>query len=148
MRIVLSGAAGFIGSHFCDRSLAEGHTVVGLDNFLTGSPQNIQHLAGEARFRFIEQDITDEFSIDGPVDCVVNMASPASPKDYLEHPIETLEVGSRGTQRMLELVVGRGSEQFRNRRSAAVWTWRCNWLLPLRARSSEWRPSACGITSA
>jgi len=103
LRIVLSGAAGFIGSHFCDRSLAEGHTVVGLDNFLTGSPQNIQHLAGEARFRFIEQDITEQFSIDGPVDCVVNMASPASPKDYLEHPIETLEVGSRGTQRMLEL---------------------------------------------
>ena len=103
MRIVLSGAAGFIGSHFCDRSLAEGHTVVGLDNFLTGAPQNIEHLAGEARFRFIEQDITEAFSIDGPVDCVVNMASPASPKDYLEHPIETLEVGSIGTGRMLDL---------------------------------------------
>jgi dTDP-glucose 4,6-dehydratase len=103
LRIVLSGAAGFIGSHFCDRSLADGHTVVGLDNFLTGAAQNIEHLAGEARFRFIEQDITEEFSIDGPVDCVVNMASPASPKDYLEHPIETLEVGSIGTGRMLEL---------------------------------------------
>jgi len=103
LRIVLSGAAGFIGSHFCDRALAEGHTVVGLDNFLTGSAQNIEHLAGEARFRFIEQDITAEFSIEGPVDCVVNMASPASPKDYLEHPIETLEVGSMGTGRMLEL---------------------------------------------
>jgi dTDP-glucose 4,6-dehydratase len=103
LRIVLSGSAGFIGSHFCDRSLAEGHTVVGLDNFLTGTAQNIEHLAREARFRFMEQDITKEFSIDGPVDCVVNMASPASPKDYLEHPIETLEVGSIGTGRMLQL---------------------------------------------
>lgn len=103
MRIVISGAAGFIGSHFCDRALAEGHTVVGLDNFLTGTARNIEHLAGEARFRFIEQDITGAFSIDGPVDCVVNMASPASPKDYLEHPIETLQVGSIGTGRMLEL---------------------------------------------
>jgi dTDP-glucose 4,6-dehydratase len=103
LRIVISGAAGFIGSHFCDRSLAEGHTVVALDNFLTGTPQNIEHLAGEGRFRFIKQDITEEFSIEGPVDCVVNMASPASPKDYLEHPIETLEVGSIGTGRMLAL---------------------------------------------
>jgi dTDP-glucose 4,6-dehydratase len=103
LRIVISGAAGFIGSHFCDRSLAEGHTVVALDNFLTGTPQNIEHLAGEERFRFIKQDITEEFSIEGPVDCVVNMASPASPKDYLEHPIETLEVGSIGTGRMLAL---------------------------------------------
>ena len=103
MRIVLSGVAGFIGSHFCDRLLAEGHSVVGLDNFLTGAPQNIEHLAGEPGFRFLEQDITREFAVDGPVDCVVNMASPASPKDYLEHPIETLEVGSIGTGRMLEV---------------------------------------------
>jgi dTDP-glucose 4,6-dehydratase len=103
LRIVISGAAGFIGSHFCDRSLAEGHTVVGLDNFLTGTPQNIEHLTGEERFRFIKQDITGKFSIEGPVDCVVNMASPASPKDYLVHPIETLEVGSIGTGRMLAL---------------------------------------------
>ena len=105
MRIVLSGVAGFIGSHFCDRALAEGHTVVGLDNFLTGTPQNIAHLAGETRFRFMEQYITEEFSIDGAVDCVVNMASPASPKDYLEYPIETLEVGSIGTGRMLTLAL-------------------------------------------
>ena len=103
MRIVLSGVAGFIGSHFCDRALAEGHTVVGLDNFLTGTPQNIEHLQREPRFRFLQQDITREFSIEGAVDCVVNMASPASPKDYLEHPIETLEVGSIGTGHMLAL---------------------------------------------
>jgi dTDP-glucose 4,6-dehydratase len=87
----------------CDRLLAEGHTVVGLDNFLTGSHRNLAHLAGEPRFRFIEQDITKRFSIDGAVDAVVNMASPASPKDYLEHPIETLDVGSIGTRNMLEL---------------------------------------------
>ncbi|HUI82423.1 MAG TPA: UDP-glucuronic acid decarboxylase family protein [Bryobacteraceae bacterium] len=103
MRIVLSGVAGFIGSHFCDRALREGHTVVGLDNFLTGIEQNLEHLKSEPRFHFTKQDITEEFSIEGPVDCVVNMASPASPKDYHEHPIETLEVGSIGTGRMLQL---------------------------------------------
>jgi dTDP-glucose 4,6-dehydratase len=83
--------------------LREGHTVVGMDSFLTGAHGNIQHLQAEARFEFFEQDITKPFAIAGAVDCVVNMASPASPKDYLEHPIETLEVGSAGTQRMLEL---------------------------------------------
>ena len=103
MRIVVSGAAGFIGSHFCDRLLAQGHTVMGLDNFLTGSPRNLAHLAGEPRFRLIEQDITEPFSIAGVVDAVVHMASPASPKDYLEHPIETLAVGSTGTRHMLDL---------------------------------------------
>ncbi len=103
MRIVVSGAAGFIGSHFCDRLLAEGHTVVGLDNYLTGAAQNLAHLVGEPRFSLIEQDITEPFSIAGAVDAVVNMASPASPKDYLDHPIETLAVGSAGTRHMLDL---------------------------------------------
>jgi len=102
LRIVVSGA-GFIGSHFCDRLLAEGHTVVGLDNFLTGAARNLMHLADEPRFRLIQQDITEPFSIAGAVDAVVNMASPASPKDYHEHPIETLMVGSAGTGRMLDL---------------------------------------------
>ena len=105
MRIVVSGAAGFIGSHFCDRLLAEGHTVIGLDNFLTGAARNLAHLAQEPRFRLIEQDITQPFSIAGVVDAVVNMASPASPKDYLDHPIETLAVGSAGTRRMLDLAL-------------------------------------------
>ena len=105
LRIVVSGAAGFVGSHVCDRLLAEGHTVEALDNLLTGSRRNVAHLAGEARFHFLERDITRPFSIEGPVDCVVNMASPASPKDYLEHPIETLDVGSLGTRRMLELAL-------------------------------------------
>jgi len=103
LRIVVSGAAGFIGSHFCDRMLAEGHTVVALDNFLTGSPRNLAHLGRDARFSLIEQDITETFTVDGPVDCVANLASPASPKDYLEHPIETLDVGSVGTRHMLKL---------------------------------------------
>ena len=87
LRIAVSGAAGFIGSHMCDRLLAEGHTVVALDNFLTGSPRNLAHLEGHRRFRFVEQDITKPFAVDGavdgPLDGVVNMASPASPKDYL-----------------------------------------------------------------
>jgi dTDP-glucose 4,6-dehydratase len=105
----VSGAAGFIGSHFCDRLLAEGHTVVALDNFLTGSPRNLAHLTGEARFQLLEQDITRPFSVDGPVDCVANLASPASPKDYLDHPIETLDVGSMGTRRMLDLALEKGA---------------------------------------
>jgi dTDP-glucose 4,6-dehydratase len=105
LRIVVSGAAGFIGSHFCDRLLADGYTVVGLDNFLTGAARNLAHLADEPRFSLIRQDITEPFSIEGAVDAVVNMASPASPKDYHEHPIETLAVGSAGTRRMLELAL-------------------------------------------
>jgi dTDP-glucose 4,6-dehydratase len=109
LRIIVSGAAGFIGSHFCDYVLARGHSVVGLDNFLTGSPENLEHLAKEPRFHLVEQDITKLFSVEGEVDCVVNMASPASPKDYLDHPIETLEVGSIGTERMLELAREKGA---------------------------------------
>lgn len=109
MRIVVSGAAGFIASHMCDRLLAEGHTVVGLDNFLTGASRNLAHLAAEARFSFREQDVTHEFTVEGPVDCVLHMASPASPKDYLEHPIETLDVGSIGTRRTLDLALEKGA---------------------------------------
>lgn len=109
MRIVASGAAGFIGSHFCDRVLGEGHTVVALDNFLTGAPANLAHLKDREGFRFVKQDITKPFTVEGPVDCVVNMASPASPKDYLEHPIETLDVGSLGTRQMLELAREKGA---------------------------------------
>ena len=109
MRIVVSGAAGFIGSHMCDRLLGDGHSVVALDNLLTGNRRNLAHLEGETRFRFIERDITQPFSIEGPVDGVVHMACPASPKDYMEHPIETLNVGSIGTRRMLELAREKGA---------------------------------------
>jgi dTDP-glucose 4,6-dehydratase len=83
--------------------LAEGYSVVGLDNYLTGSPRNLEHLAGNENFEFIRHDVTQPIEIEGPVDCVMHMASPASPKDYLEFPIETLDVGSAGTRRMLEL---------------------------------------------
>jgi dTDP-glucose 4,6-dehydratase len=103
LRLILSGVAGFIGSHFADRLLVEGHTVVGVDNFLTGSPANLAHLDGHARFEFIEHDVTRPLDVAGPFDGVLHLASPASPKDYLDHPIETLDVGSLGTRNMLEL---------------------------------------------
>jgi dTDP-glucose 4,6-dehydratase len=103
LRLVLSGAAGFIGSHFTDRLLAEGHAVIGIDNYLTGSPLNLAHLRGHPRFTFFEHDVTRALDIEGPVDGVLHLASPASPKDYLEHPIETLDVGSLGARNMLEM---------------------------------------------
>ncbi len=105
MHIVVSGAAGFIGSHMCDRLVAEGHTVAALDNYITGTPRNLAHLAREPRFSLVERDICRPFVIEGPVDVVLNMASLASPKDYLEHPIETLDSGSIGTRNMLELAL-------------------------------------------
>lgn len=105
MRIVVAGAAGFIGSHLCDRLLELGHHVVGVDNFVTGSARNLQHLLSESRFEFIEHDITSPFLPEGDVDCVFNLASPASPKDYMQHAIETLRVGSEGTRNLLELAV-------------------------------------------
>jgi dTDP-glucose 4,6-dehydratase len=100
-RAVLSGAAGFVGSHFCDRLLAEGFEVVGLDNLLTGSQRNIRHLEANPDFHFLLHDVTRPVEI-APVDYVLHLASPASPKDYLAHPIETLDVGSLGTRQMLE----------------------------------------------
>jgi dTDP-glucose 4,6-dehydratase len=105
LRIVVSGAAGFIGSHMSDRLIADGHQVLGLDNMLTGSANNLLQLRNEPRFRFIHHDVVQPITIDGPVDCVLHMASPASPKDYLEKPIETLDVGSAGTRNMLELAL-------------------------------------------
>ena len=103
LRLIVSGAAGFIGSHLCDRLLEEGHTVMGLDNLLTGSLANLAHLEGNPHFRFVRHDVTQPFELDGRVDGVLHLASPASPKDYLRHPLETLEAGSTGTRRMLEL---------------------------------------------
>jgi len=101
----MSGAAGFIGSHFCDRLLAEGFRVTALDNFLTGAEQNIAHLRDNPNFRFIRQDVTEPLDVEEPADYVLHLASPASPKDYLEFPIETMDVGSLGTRRMLELAL-------------------------------------------
>ncbi len=103
MRFIVSGAAGFIGSHLCDRLLAEGHQVTGLDNFITGSPRNLAHLDGHPRFTFIHCDVNAPFEEEGIVDGVLHLASLASPKDYLAHPIETLDSGSIGTRNMLEL---------------------------------------------
>jgi dTDP-glucose 4,6-dehydratase len=103
LRFIMSGAAGFIGSHFCDRLLAEGHSVVALDNFVTGAARNIEHLHGNPSFAFREWDVSRPLEVEGPVDGVLHLASLASPKDYLEHPIETLEVGSAGTRNMLEI---------------------------------------------
>src|ERR1700722_19495262 len=107
---VVSGAAGFVPSHMCDRLLAEGYKVIGLDNFLTGAERNIAHLRDNQRFEFRFQDVTAPFEIEGGVDFVLHMASPASPRDYLQYPIETLDVGSIGTRRMLELAQRKGAK--------------------------------------
>jgi len=103
MRILITGGAGFIGSHLCDRLIAEGHTVIALDNFITGSPRNIEHLSGCDRFRFIKQDVTEYLYVDGPLDAVMHLASPASPKGYLQYPIQTLKVGALGSHKALGL---------------------------------------------
>src|SRR5438132_1623335 len=99
----MSGAAGFIGSHFCDRLIAEGHTVVGLDNLITGSHRNIAHLINHPCFAFREVDVTQPFDVEGPIDGSLHLASLASPKEYLDHPIETLESGSAATRHMPDL---------------------------------------------
>jgi len=103
MRIVITGGAGFLGSHLCDRFLRLGHRVICLDNLLTGSIDNISHLMGNDAFRFIKHDVTEYVFIEGPVDAVLHFASPASPRDYLELPIQTLKVGALGTHKTLGL---------------------------------------------
>lgn len=103
MRVVIAGGAGFLGSHLCDALLERGDEVLCVDNFVTGSKQNVAHLASHAGFTLIEQDVIDAAKFEGPVDAVMNLASPASPKDYLAKPLETLDVGSLGTRRLLEL---------------------------------------------
>jgi dTDP-glucose 4,6-dehydratase len=106
VRHLISGAAGFIGSHLCDRLVSAGHTVTGVDNLITGSRKNIEHLlngVNGAHLHFIEADITTAIPANGPFDHVWHLASLASPKEYLAHPIETLESGSSGTRNMLEI---------------------------------------------
>jgi dTDP-glucose 4,6-dehydratase len=103
LRTVITGGAGFVGSHLCERFLAEGHDVLCVDNLLTGHRRNIEHLASNPRFRFLEHNISEALHVDGPVDAVLHFASPASPADYLEHPIPTLKVGSLGTHNALGL---------------------------------------------
>ena len=103
MRIVVTGAAGFLGSHLCDYLVENDHTVIGLDNLITGSTRNIGHLAGSDRFRFVKHDVTEYIFVTGSVDAVLHFASPASPVDYLEYPIQTLKVGALGTHKALGL---------------------------------------------
>jgi dTDP-glucose 4,6-dehydratase len=108
-RIVVTGGAGFLGSHLSERLLSQGHEVVAIDNLVTGNLTNIEHLRPNGGFEYLEHDISVPFSVDGPVDGVLNMASPASPIDYLELPIETLMVGSYGTHNALELARTKGA---------------------------------------
>jgi dTDP-glucose 4,6-dehydratase len=107
MKILITGVAGFLGSHLADRFLADGHEVVGLDNFLTGSPDNIAHLMGNPRFHFTRHDVTEFISVTEDLDGVLHFASPASPADYLRLPIQTLKVGSLGTHKALGLALAK-----------------------------------------
>ncbi len=107
--ILVTGGAGFLGSHLCDRLLAEGFAVVAMDNLLTGSVDNIGHLIGNPDFRFIEHDVTEYIFLSEPLWGVVHFASPASPQDYLDYPIATLKVGSLGTHKALGLAKAKGA---------------------------------------
>ena len=109
MRILVTGGAGFLGSHICDYLLAEGNEVIAMDNLITGSTDNIEHLAGHDRFHFIKHDVTNYIYIEGTIDAVLHFASPASPIDYLELPIQTLKVGALGTHKVLGLAKAKGA---------------------------------------
>ncbi|MBD3782021.1 MAG: SDR family oxidoreductase [Micrococcales bacterium] len=108
-RAVVTGGAGFLGSHLCERLLADGYEVVCLDNFSTGTPDNVSHLMEDPAFRLVRADVTDFVHIGGPVDLVLHFASPASPIDYLQLPVETLKVGSIGTLHALGLAREKGA---------------------------------------
>lgn len=109
MRILITGAAGFLGSHLSDRFLAEGHQVIGMDNLLTGNTDNIAHLANNENFRFVKYDVTHYIYIEGELDAVLHFASPASPIDYLNYPIQTLKVGALGTHNALGVAKDKGA---------------------------------------
>jgi dTDP-glucose 4,6-dehydratase len=107
MRILITGGAGFVGSHLCDRLLADGHEVLAMDNLITGSTDNIAHLAGNRSFKFIYHDVTEYLYVPGPVDAVMHLASPASPVDFARIPIQILKVGSLGTHNALGLALSK-----------------------------------------
>jgi dTDP-glucose 4,6-dehydratase len=109
MRILITGGAGFIGSHLCDRLLSDGHDVIAMDNLVTGSTDNIAHLAGNRRFKFIFHDVTEYIYVPGALDAVMHLASPASPVDFARIPIPILKVGSLGTHNTLGLALAKGA---------------------------------------
>ncbi len=109
MRILITGGAGFIGSHLCDYFLARGDEVVAVDNFITGSPDNIAHLQNHPHFRFVRQDVTEHLRIEGYLDAILHFASPASPKSYIAYPIQTLKVGALGTHKACGLARAKGA---------------------------------------
>ena len=112
MRVLITGSAGFLASHLTDRFIADGHEVVGMDNFITGSPDNIAHLAGNPAYRFIRHDVSNFIFVAGDLDGVLHLASPASPIDYIEHPIPTLKVGALGTHNALGLAKAKQARFF------------------------------------
>ena len=109
MRVLITGGAGFLGSHLCDHFLAKGHEVIAMDNFLTGRPENLEHLFGHERFRFVKHNVVDYIYVPGRLDAVLHFASPASPVDYAEFPIPTLKVGALGTHKALGLAKEKGA---------------------------------------
>lgn len=112
MRVLVTGAAGFLGSHLCQRLLDEDHDVIGMDNFVTGRPENMARLFENQRFHFVLHDVTNFVYVEGDLDAVMHFASPASPIDYLELPIQTLKVGSLGTHKTLGLAKSKGARYF------------------------------------
>ena len=109
MRILITGGAGFLGSHLCDRLVQSGHSVICMDNLLTGRMENIAHLLGHERFAFLKYNVCDYLHVEGPLDALLHFASPASPQDYLEFPIATLKVGALGTHKALGLARAKGA---------------------------------------
>jgi dTDP-glucose 4,6-dehydratase len=109
LRVLITGGAGFLGSHLCDRFLAEGHQVIAMDNLITGNTNNIAHLAGNRNFSFVHHDVTNYIYIAGNLDAIMHFASPASPIDYLKLPIQTLKVGALGTHNALGLALAKGA---------------------------------------
>ncbi|MBI3990228.1 MAG: SDR family oxidoreductase [candidate division NC10 bacterium] len=108
-RTLITGGAGFLGSHLCNRLLQEGHEIICMDNLITGDPENVAHVIGHERFRFIKCDVTEYIFVEGPLDSILHFASPASPVDYLKYPIQTLKVGALGTHKALGLAKAKGA---------------------------------------